>query len=837
MMILTTSPRGFAMRPRLALLAVMLAAADVGAEPPKPMLPEGAVLRLGTDAFRAPAPIVSSAFSPDGKLLAIGTQGRLAPPFVVVFDAATGRPMHRFKGIRDSIRDLSFSPDGQYLATANADKSLALYDLAAGKLKWQLMDTATECVQFLRDGKTLAAGQGATVILADIADGKILRKFTGPTKTVQILRASDNGDLLAGASEGKHVTVWDVKSGDVKHTFAMPESYAVGLAFSPGGELLAASGGNGEHVVWSLKDGKQLWHAPPNRDRGGPPSTAEGGPLAFSADGKQIIGLCRSGRVFDAVTGKVLSTPRSGSGNQRGGVSADRKRYAPVFSDHIARVVDLAADEFLHPAEGHTEPPTAVVFAEGGKAVYTGTWEDMCRWDAMSGKLTARVDACAQMLVVSPDGTRMAGAHSAGETAWWQLPSLARTSVLRSPQRDPNAGVSLHSASDAFFLSRGGRVVPFPWGTPPADLKTYRSDQLNIDPYDVKGLSVCVTPDGRSAVIAEGGKDGPRLVWWDFTVGKVTRSTPNGRMATPAVGGRGRDATNTPAAPRAFLPDGRRFVAESEEGFLLIRGDTGERVRLLCAKGDLVAELQSPRGGHIAESVPFAVSPDGRLLAVGEDKGIHLVETATGEIRRTFQPGEIIRVLAFSPDGLRIASTGESCSALVWDVYAAATPETTGRSLTGTAAEAHSGLYAMRQQPTALLGLANALSPAKKADAARVTEWLKDLDAPKFAAREAAQAALAKLEADALSLIDAHLKTPGLSPEARTRAEKVRAVLLAATPSPEQRQTTRILELLELLNTPDARREMARLAAGEPGYALTVEATESLARMAKRAGK
>ena len=611
MMILTTSPRGFAMRPRLALLAVMLAAADVGAEPPKPMLPEGAVLRLGTDAFRAPAPIVSSAFSPDGKLLAIGTQGRLAPPFVVVFDAATGRPMHRFKGIRDSIRDLSFSPDGQYLATANADKSLALYDLAAGKLKWQLMDTATECVQFLRDGKTLAAGQGATVILADIADGKILRKFTGPTKTVQILRASDNGDLLAGASEGKHVTVWDVKSGDVKHTFAMPEYSAVGLAYSPDGALLAAAGDNGDYMVWDLKDGKQLWHAPPNRDKGGPPSTAAGGPLTFSPDGKKLIGLCYSGRVFDAATGKVLSTPRTLAGSQPGGISADRKRFAPVFSDHIARVVDLAADEFIHPAEGHREPPSAVVFAEGGKAVYTGTWDDMCRWDAATGKLTAQVNAGAPMMVASPDGTRVVGVRATGETVVWKVPALERADLQRHPHFGTNSIAPLLQATvSGFFVAKNGRVEAYGWDKVVSALKPYGTD-ADTPSRDLRTWqNFAVAPDGRSAVIAEGGKDGPRFVWWDFVAGKVTRSEPNGRMATPAAGGRGRDAANTPAAPRAFLPDGRRFVAESEEGFLLMRGDTGERVRLLCARGDLAVELRINRDGYPEQSLPFAISPD-----------------------------------------------------------------------------------------------------------------------------------------------------------------------------------------------------------------------------------
>ncbi len=814
---------GFAMR---VILAALLTAATLPAAP----LPDGATLRLGTDAFRTPAPAYCSAFSPDGKLLAVGTTQGIYHPFVVVFDAATGQPLHRLKAFGHVVRDVSFSPDSLWLTAANGDNSLTLYNLARDDIKWRIMNTGSDCAQFLPDGKTVASENKDGVVLVNRERISDVRQLSGPTKRVHVLRASDKGDLLAAASEDGTVTVWDVKTGAVKHAFPMPINYALGLAFSPDGARLAAAGFDGDYIVWDLKTAKPLWAVRPDNPEAG-------GPLTFSADGKDLIGLRRGGRVFDAETGKVKSTPKNLSPHHNGGVSADRKRFSPVFSDHVVRVVDVSTGELVYPVEGHLYPPSTVVFAEGGKAIYTGHRNDLCRWDAATGKMTARRDAFAEALAASPDGTRLVGTRSTGETAVWKVPSLEKVVIRGEPILDSRFMSVLHAAADAFFLDRDGRIEPHAWDKATTRLKPYQSGRTLAVMGRLIEQQFALAPDGRSAVIAENSKDGPQLVWWDFVAGKITRSQANGaapKRVTDNLGSTIRleepDHSLAPVAPLTFLPDGRHFIAESAEGFLLLRGDTAERIRLLRPWGDLATSRSIIGGGYVDRTVPFALSPDGRLLAVGQDKGIHLVEIATGEIRRTFQPGERVRALAYSPDGLRLVSAGES-TALVWDVYAPTTPDTAGRSLVETAAKAHSVMCSVRQHPRALIALAKTLSPAKKADTARVADWLKDLDAPKYAVREAAQFELAKLDTDTLPVIDAHLKTPGLSPEARTRAEKARGALRTAPPSPDRRRDTRTLELLERLNTPEARREMARLATGEPGYALTVEAAESLKRM------
>ncbi len=500
------------------------------------------------------------------------------------------------------------------------------------------------------------------------------------------------------------------------------------------------------------------------------------------------------------------------------------------------------------PGEGHRKPPTAVVFAEAGKAICTGTEDDLCRWDAATGKLTKQVRASAQVLAVSSDGMHVAGGATFGDTAVWTAPSLERAEKDTSGFMGDLSPPVLQAAPNAIFAgrSRHGDIVPHGWDDVAVGLKPYRSARESYVSRD--GWSFAVAPDGRSAVIAEsvvadGGVRVPRkkfdvdarLVWWDFAAGKVTQTRPNGLPPRQDDEEKTkRDPADAAVSPLAFLPGGRQFVAESAYGFLLMRGDTGERVRVLCPRWRLAVERPAPRG-YVDRHISFAVSPDGRLLAVGRDRGILLIEVVSGCIRWSFDPGERVTALAFSPDGARLASGGDGGSTLLWDVYAADGRPADVSQLKSERVSAHQAMSTLLRQPAALVAVAKTLPAVMKLDAAQIRRWLVDLDNPRYAVRETAQGWLAKLPLEVRPTIEAYLKTPGLSPEAITRAERARDALPPAPVVEELWRVSRILEMLERLNTPEARAEMARLAAGEAGYALTVEATESLTRMAKRA--
>jgi WD40 repeat protein len=784
---------------------------------------------------------IQVAFSPTGKVMAYVGVGT-----VTLAEVPTGQMLHQLEVPEPKFArglGLCFSADGKIVAVgmdqpgANKKAKAFAWEVATGKLlaSYEAAQNTGCGTAISPDGKVLATwgrhvqrmiGEDAEpsqlVQLWDMASGKERQKLKvdRPNAQITAVAFSADGKTLAVVSGLTTLHLFDGESGKEKSRFAGRRGVVVTLQFSPDGKLLAAGNIEGAVQAWQTSDGKRL----------DLPAGPRGRVLSFAFPGeRQIVALGLVGQSvtwWDAVSGKsagaaqghqtpVLGLAYSADGKMLTSVSFDGKviRWDPA-SGQVRRQLSLTDEEMVK-AMGNAMRFNTLAISPDGRFAATGILYSPTTvrlWDLSTGQVACDFEAAKTSgsygLAFSARGERLAAAGMGKVINVWNAESGREVGNMTYDAQ----AAGMQSGAPRLLFSHGGKML--------AVVASY------FDPDD--------------------GAPGAKVLVLDSASGKelFAHHAPAANLAGAAFAGG---------------PQVGTAVAFSHDDRLLALPGPGQTVLVVRTESGKENKRLETSGGFSAIS-SLAFSPDGRTIAVahggqrvigpGGSAGtdaprLQLWEVASGTLRMEFkgQQGGI-NCLAFSPDGLTLASGSADTTVMLWDVTgqhgqapgvlnAAELPAEWAllAKLDGQAAfRAQRKLMGSPVETVAFLK--KQMNPARPVavDENQLLQWIADLDSENFTTRDDANRALEKLGVHAEAALK---KARGgkISLEMRRRIDDLVEKLDRGILTPEELQASRAVEVLERIATTEARDLLAALAKGTPPALLTQEAQKALQRM------
>jgi WD40 repeat protein/formylglycine-generating enzyme required for sulfatase activity/serine/threonine protein kinase len=212
------------------------------------------------------SPVYSVSFSKNGGWLATGNADSTSN----IWSTKNGRPYRQLRGHDSQVLSVSFSPNSKLLATGSSDQTAKIWDIDTGKELRTLRGHRGSVLSLDFNPKSgfLLTGSGdKTLSLWNLQDGKKVRIFSGHTGPVLKAIFSPDGEKIASGSDDKTIIIWETATGKEIKRLTGHLGWVYGLSFSSDGKWLASGSSDKTIKVWNVSTGMEFGTLKGHNDR------------------------------------------------------------------------------------------------------------------------------------------------------------------------------------------------------------------------------------------------------------------------------------------------------------------------------------------------------------------------------------------------------------------------------------------------------------------------------------------------------------------------------------------------------------------------------------------
>ena len=218
----------------------------------------------------------SIAFTPDGKFIAFSVFRRADENWIELYDLQLRSKRKVFRGHKpfglNRISSLSFSPKGEFLASASQDKTVKLWNLSTEEeIKSLPHDNPINAMAISHDGYKIAIGDNhGDIKIWNLENQKeeILRTKTNLSSVKSIVFSPDSKTLVTGGEainnfvDACYLQFWDLSNRTVNEIYSSEENshgdVVNSVTFSPDGQILASAGKDKKIIFWSTNSRRKI---------------------------------------------------------------------------------------------------------------------------------------------------------------------------------------------------------------------------------------------------------------------------------------------------------------------------------------------------------------------------------------------------------------------------------------------------------------------------------------------------------------------------------------------------------------------------------------------------